>query len=330
MKEYLRNLRKIVGHMPIVVCGASVIVENREGEILMQLRKDNNCWGYPGGSVDINEVVEVAAKRELLEETGLTANSLELLGVFSGEEMYYKYPNRDEISVIDIVYVCRDYTGEIKADNVENLDVKFFPINKLPDRISPPCIPVLQKYKEKSDWAVHQEIVYYNSLPVRFDDFIEVPTLTDGEIYLVCTAKQPGVSKKNWLPAYDFAVCRGGEKIGSINLRMGYGGGPYNSNCYYGGQIGYGIDEKYRGNGYAVRACCLLLPVARAHNMTKLLITNDVSNTASRRVCEKLGLRLVREVRLPEWHDLYKEGQRFANIYEWDIGVSKSSRKAYC
>ena len=43
MKKYLMNLRKQVGHMPILVCGASVIIENEDGEILLQLRKDNKC-----------------------------------------------------------------------------------------------------------------------------------------------------------------------------------------------------------------------------------------------------------------------------------------------
>ena len=320
MNDYLKSLRKIVGHMPIMVCGASVIVENSEGEILLQKRKDDGFWGHPGGAVEINELVEAAAKRELFEETGLIANSLELFGVFSGEELYHMYPHGDEVSIVDIVYICKNYSGEIKADNVESVDVKFFPIDKLPDNISPPCIPALKKFCEESKWAVKKEIAYYNSLPVCFNDFIEVPTLSDGEIYLVCTAKRQGIPEKNWLPSYDFAVCRGGEKIGDIQLRIGYGGGPHNSNCYYGGQIGYGINEKYRGNGYAVRACRLLVPIAKAHKMTKLLITNDVKNTASKRVCEKLGLKLIREARLPEWHDLYKAGRRFSNIYEWTIG----------
>ena len=148
MKEYLKNLRKIVGHMPILVCGASVIVENSNGEVLLQLRKDNNCWGYPGGSVEINEVVEEAAKRELLEETGIVANSLELFGVFSGEELYYVYPHGDEISIIDIVYICKDYSGEAKPDFTESARVMFFPLDELPDNISPPCVPALMKYKE--------------------------------------------------------------------------------------------------------------------------------------------------------------------------------------
>lgn len=154
MNEYLKNLRETVGHMPILVCGASVIVVNEKGEILLQLRKDNNHWGYPGGMVDINEVVEEAAKRELLEETGIVANTIELFGVFSGKELYHVYPHGDEISIVDIVYICKDYSGSIQADMVESLDVKFFALNELPNNISPPCIPALKSYVgEASDYA---------------------------------------------------------------------------------------------------------------------------------------------------------------------------------
>jgi len=59
----------------------------------------------------------------------------------------------------------------------------------------------------------------------------------------------------------------------------------------------------------------LLLPVAEAHSMSVLLISNDVTNRPSMRVCEKLGARLVRVARLPEWTDLYKNGQRFSRTY---------------
>jgi tagatose 1,6-diphosphate aldolase len=172
---------------------------------------------------------------------------------------------------------------------------------------------------DKIEPEVEKEIAYYNSLPIEFNGFINLPELSDGEIRLVCTAKTPANPAKNWLPSYDFVICKGSEKVGNINLRIGYGGGPFNSNCYYGGQIGYGVDEKYRGNGFAGRACKLLEPVAKAHGMTKLLVTTDAENTASIRVCEKLGLRLVRKVRIPAWHQLYKDGGRYENIFEWDI-----------
>ncbi|MCL1862299.1 MAG: GNAT family N-acetyltransferase [Defluviitaleaceae bacterium] len=171
----------------------------------------------------------------------------------------------------------------------------------------------------KEDWDIKREIAFYNSLPCVFNGFIDVPTLAGVGLYLVCLEKQSGNPEKKYVPGYMFAICKEGEKIGNISLRIGYGGGFYGSNLYYGGQIGYDVDEAYRGNGYAGQACRLLLPVARVHKMKKLLITNDVNNIASRRVCEKLGARHVREVKLPEWTDMYKSGQRNSNIYEWTV-----------
>lgn len=166
----------------------------------------------------------------------------------------------------------------------------------------------------RADWEIKKEIAYYNSLPSTFDAFIDVPQLANGKTYLVCVAKKEAIPAKKYVPAYDFVICKGGEKIGHINLRIGYTDG-----LYYGGQIGYGVDEQYRGRGYAAEACRLLLPVATAHGMEKLLITNDHTNHASKRVCEKLGARFLRVAPLPEWHELYKEGQRFVNIFEWNL-----------
>jgi ribosomal-protein-alanine N-acetyltransferase len=166
----------------------------------------------------------------------------------------------------------------------------------------------------RDEWENMQEISYYNSLPVIFDDFIDTPDLTDGEIEIVCISKKPAIPGKKWVPAYEFEIRRSNSRVGEINLRIGYTDG-----LYYGGQIGYGVDEQHRGHGYAEKACRLLAPVIRAHGMKKVLITNNHTNIASKRTCEKLGAKFVRTACLPEWHDLYKEGQRFVNIFEWSV-----------
>ncbi len=166
----------------------------------------------------------------------------------------------------------------------------------------------------RDEWEIQQEIAYYNSLPVIFDDFIDIPDLTDGEIELYCIAKRPAIPEKKWVPAYDFEIRRNGSRVGEINLHIGYTNG-----LYYGGQIGYSVDEQHRGNGYATKACRLLTPVIRAHGMKKVLITNNHINIASKRTCEKLGAKLIRVAPLPEWHDLCKDGQRFVNIFEWNV-----------
>ena len=132
------DMRKVVGHRCILQVGASVILEDEHGRVLLQKRADNHLWGYAGGSVELDEKVEDAAKRELYEETGLIANSLELFGVFSGKELHYIYPNGDEVSNIDVVYVCRDYCGELKRQEDEVVELKFFDYANLPEELSPP------------------------------------------------------------------------------------------------------------------------------------------------------------------------------------------------
>ena len=146
MSSYIMDLRKIVGHRPLLQVGASVIVEDKEGRILLQLRSDNHCWGYAGGSVELDEEVEEAAKRELFEETGLVAKELTLFGVFSGKDTHYVYPNGDEVSNVDIVYICKDYSGDLLCQEGEVDALKFFPIDQIPDNISKPIEKQLRQY----------------------------------------------------------------------------------------------------------------------------------------------------------------------------------------
>lgn len=168
----------------------------------------------------------------------------------------------------------------------------------------------------REDWEKELEIAEYEKLPCKFESFISVPELTDGEIRLICVEKKPADPVKKHVPAYSFLIARAGEAIGEINLRVGY-----SPALYYAGQIGYGIREEFRGHGYAAAACRLLKPVMRAHGMQTALITNDVNNAASRRVCEKLGARFLRRARLPEGHELRcQEGQEWVNVFAWEIG----------
>lgn len=148
MSSYIMDLRSLVGHRPLLQVGASVIVLDSENRILLQLRSDNHCWGYAGGSVELDEDVEEAAKRELLEETGLIAESLELFGVFSGKDLHYIYPNGDEVSNVDIVYVCKQYHGILKCQSGEVEELKFFHIDEIPENISKPISKALNRWIE--------------------------------------------------------------------------------------------------------------------------------------------------------------------------------------
>lgn len=145
MNEYIKSIRQKIGHDRLIVVGAGVFVY-KDGQVLLQRRKDNQCWGMHGGSVEIGEAVEDTAKRELWEETGLIANNLEFLGVFSDKDMLYTYPSGDEVYIIGINFVCRDFSGELLLETDETMELKWFEISNLPNDISPPDRKPLESF----------------------------------------------------------------------------------------------------------------------------------------------------------------------------------------
>lgn len=146
MSDYIMDLRKVVGRRPLLQVGASVIALNEQGGMLLQLRSDNRCWAYAGGSVELDEEVEAAARREFWEETGLNAGELTLYGVFSGPDTHYVYPNGDEVSCVDIVYVCRDCSGALNPQKGEVEELRFFPPDALPEPLSPPVEKIIRRF----------------------------------------------------------------------------------------------------------------------------------------------------------------------------------------
>ena len=150
MTGYIAELRKIVGHKLLIQCAASIICVDDQGRILLGKRSDNKMWGYSGGAVEIDEYVENCAKRELYEEMGLTAKELEFFTVNSGPEAHYIYPNGDEVSNFEIIYICRKWYGEPESHDGEMEELRFFSVDEIDiAKISPPIRHVVATYIRK-------------------------------------------------------------------------------------------------------------------------------------------------------------------------------------
>ena len=146
MKGYIREMRELVGHRTIIQCAASIIVIDENNKVLLGKRSDNHKWGYSGGALEIDEYVEDCAKRELEEEMGITAEELEFFYVNSGPEAHYIYPNGDEVSNFEIIYLCRKWHGEPVNNDGEMTELKLFSANEIDlEEISPPIRKVVEK-----------------------------------------------------------------------------------------------------------------------------------------------------------------------------------------
>lgn len=88
------------------------VVFDRKNRLLLIKRKSppfEGKYALPGGFVEYGETTEVAAARELLEETGLIAEDMQLIGVYSR-------PDRDPRGhVICIAYLASVNSTDTKA-----------------------------------------------------------------------------------------------------------------------------------------------------------------------------------------------------------------------
>ncbi len=122
--------------------GVSCLVE-REGKFLLGLRKGSHGageWATPGGHLEFGESVEECARRELLEETGLTAGSV-ILGPWVENVMESSCKH-----YVTLFAYMRDCTGEpelLEPDKCDGWD--WFSASEWPQPLFCPLVSLCQK-----------------------------------------------------------------------------------------------------------------------------------------------------------------------------------------
>ncbi|MBI3966702.1 MAG: NUDIX domain-containing protein [Chloroflexi bacterium] len=88
-----------------------------------------------GEFLELGETVEEAARREVREEVGLEVGELELIGVVSGPETYYVYPNGDQVYGVMAYFLARAVSGELRVGEAEAPAARYFALSALPDHL---------------------------------------------------------------------------------------------------------------------------------------------------------------------------------------------------
>lgn len=131
--------------MPIPVTpllAADAVVVDARHRLLLIRRKFppfQGMYALPGGFVDVGETVEDACRRELMEETGVKAGRLQLVGVYSDPK---RDPRRHAVSVVYLTRVrsSKAAAGDDAAaiewvENWRSLDLAFDHASVLRDAV---------------------------------------------------------------------------------------------------------------------------------------------------------------------------------------------------
>jgi 8-oxo-dGTP pyrophosphatase MutT (NUDIX family) len=133
MSEYMKEIRKKVGHDLLILPSAAVVIHDDRMRLLLCLHHDKNIWVAPGGLIEPGEQPADAAVRETWEETGLFVELTGILGVYGGSDLVIDYPNGDRAAYIGTIFRGRVVSGTIRPDGVETLDVRYFTREELAD-----------------------------------------------------------------------------------------------------------------------------------------------------------------------------------------------------
>lgn len=98
----------------------------KEGRVLLSLRRDIDWWNLPGGGVEIDETVDEAVCREVLEETGLEVAVDGIVGVYSK-------PQKREVV---LTFLCHIVGGMLISTEETRMSAYFAP-NELPANTLP-------------------------------------------------------------------------------------------------------------------------------------------------------------------------------------------------
>lgn len=135
---YLEEVRALVGNRMLLIPGVRCILLNQLDQVLLERRSDFGVWGLPGGSAEPGEDVVDTMKRELLEETGLSAEQLAPFG-YGSQPAYetFKFPNGDHAQFFSLMMWGRVGGPAVPRVSAESTELEWFYLERLPDRILP-------------------------------------------------------------------------------------------------------------------------------------------------------------------------------------------------
>lgn len=128
---FVQALRAKVGHDLLWLTGVSAVVLDDDGRVLLTRRADSGRWALVSGILEPGEEPVRAMLREITEETGVEAEVERLASVLTDPP--FVLPNQDALLFLTLTFRCRHVGGSARVADDENLEVRWFGLDELPE-----------------------------------------------------------------------------------------------------------------------------------------------------------------------------------------------------
>ncbi len=139
--------KRVYPTVPIPAVGA--IVVGSEG-VLLALRDIDpakGLWSIPGGIIKTGETLRNALSREVLEETGVQIDIIEM--ITAADVILHDSDGGVEYHFIWILYLAKALSEELSYESPE-AEAKWFPLNGLPsDEMPPEVLDLILKMSDR-------------------------------------------------------------------------------------------------------------------------------------------------------------------------------------
>ncbi|MEN9938401.1 MAG: hypothetical protein RLZZ387_4980 [Chloroflexota bacterium] len=130
--NYVRWLRSYVGHQRLLQLAVSAYITDERGHVLLGRRTDVMLWAPPSGVVQLGETPARTLVREVHEETGLSVEVERMIGLYSGREFEWTYPNGDQAQIVSAFFACRVTGGVLTPDHTEFVSLGYYAPSQFP------------------------------------------------------------------------------------------------------------------------------------------------------------------------------------------------------
>lgn len=128
--EFILTIREKIGTDLLWLPGVTGLVVDDAGRVLLVQRADNLNWTLVTGCLEPGEEPGHGIVREILEETGVTAEIDRVLAVETTPQ--FTHVNGDQAVYMDVAFVCRAVAGEARVNDDESVDVRWCAVDELP------------------------------------------------------------------------------------------------------------------------------------------------------------------------------------------------------